>query len=168
MAHTPLLRPPVPPPLAADFVWCHLSALSEQLEARWHASAFRPADAGDTSAAAALGLRAMSARACEGGWVPERDPLVEAGARRLDAQVSAIYDAAPPGTLVMVFTGQGDTARNRRLAEVRAKRQSPEAREALGLLPWTMADEALYDRLNTRAMQAVLLVGVKGPGGSSE
>ncbi|GAX82434.1 hypothetical protein CEUSTIGMA_g9862.t1 [Chlamydomonas eustigma] len=77
--------------------------------------------------------------------------------QRLDDHIGAVYQSMPANTLLVVATGQGDTADCRRMQELKFKRQG----RVDGLPAWTLADEEAYaERLN-REMQGLCFCSVK-------
>jgi RNA exonuclease 1 len=103
---------------------------------------------------------------------------VGAAVGALDAAVGAAWDAAPAGTLVLVVTGQGDTAYYRHLEERRharsggagggvavpapaAAEDGGDAKPAAPPSPWGLADEAAMRVVADRAMSALCFVGLK-------
>lgn len=76
---------------------------------------------------------------------------------QVDGAVSTVLDAVPAGTLVLVFSGQGDTAMARRLLESKFRRN-----QGLSGGPWDEADEAALTRANDCARNGLLFYAVAG------
>lgn len=76
---------------------------------------------------------------------------------QLDAHVGRIWDAAPPNTLVMIVTGQGDTAEAERRVQMRIRRQ----RGLDGLPRWTQADDDEHDAFMEKQVQGLAFLAVK-------
>lgn len=85
------------------------------------------------------------------------EAALDAQLRALDDHVSRIHDALPANTLLLLATGQGDTAECRRQQELKFKRQG----RVDGLPAWTLRDEDAYaERLN-REIQGLCFCHVK-------
>lgn len=72
---------------------------------------------------------------CPGYASPEARARVEAALRALDADVGRLWAGLPPGTLLVLVTGQGDTAYSRH-AQVRLSSPPPELAEKHKLRRW--------------------------------
>ena len=92
----------------------------------------------------------------EGVDVLSEDAL-DAQLRALDDHVGRIHNALPANTLLLLATGQGNTAECRRQQELKYKRQG----RVDGLPAWTLRDEDAYaERLN-REIQGLCFCHVK-------
>jgi hypothetical protein len=106
--------------------------------------------AGSTAAAAA----AAAAAAGEGDYSDER---LQATARQLDEHIGKVYDALPANSLLIVATGQGDTAECRRQQELKYRRQN----RLDGLPPWSTAAEEQFSELCDEVMRGLCFAAVK-------
>ncbi|KAI3430222.1 hypothetical protein D9Q98_004819 [Chlorella vulgaris] len=79
----------------------------------------------------------------------------------LDAGFAALWAAAPAGTLVVVVTGQGDTAYCRYLQEQKWRRQQQQQQQD-GQPPWSPACEAHLAAWQSRVQSALCFAAVKG------
>jgi len=125
----------------AHLLWAHLSDLGALQEARAQ-RARRRAEVGD----AGEGEGEAAAEA-------ERQREVLAGA---DAAVAQLLEAAQPGTLLLVVTGQGDAAAVRRLMEAKFRRKA-----GLSGGPWDDSDDAALATASTRAQNGLLFFTIK-------
>ncbi|PSC70139.1 small RNA degrading nuclease 5 [Micractinium conductrix] len=75
----------------------------------------------------------------------------------LDASLQQLWDAAPPGTLLVVVTGQGDTSYSRYLQEHKWRRQQGLG----GLQAWSPECEAHLAAVQDRALSALCFAAVK-------
>lgn len=125
-----------PLPAGPGFIWAHLADLGAHQEARAQRER-RRAEAQDSAEQA----------------VPALDEPVseEQVLRQADAAIAAVFQAAPAGALVMVFSGHGDTPEARRLLESKFRRN-----QGLSGGPWTESDEAQLTRANERARGGLL------------
>ena len=133
-----------PTPGGPSLVWGHLSDLGAFQEARAQRARRRAETSLDGGDAAAH----------------EQEELEEASTEarvlsQVDAAVSTVLDAAPAGTLCLVFSGQGDTATARRLLESKFRRN-----QGLSGGPWDEADEAALTRANDHARNGLLFYTV--------
>jgi hypothetical protein len=120
-----------------------------------------------TAAAAAAGVKDAEAGTSgrgQGGRAEEAageedfsEEALDARLRKLDGQIGEVYSALPSNTLLMVCTGQGDTAEGRRLQELQFKRQG----KVDGLPRWTQADEEAFCESNEREVVALCFCSVK-------
>lgn len=85
------------------------------------------------------------------------EEALDARLRKLDGQIGEVHRALPPNSLLMVCTGQGDTAEGRRLQELQFKRQG----KVDGLPRWTQADEEAFCKSNEREVVALCFCSVK-------
>jgi hypothetical protein len=76
----------------------------------------------------------------------------------LDRAIGKMYAALPRNGLLVVATGQGDTAEMRRQFELKAKRQQG----VPGLSPWTTADEERFCEWTEGTLKALAFAAVKG------
>jgi RNA exonuclease 1 len=137
-----------PVPAGPRFVWAHLADLGALHEARAQRERRR---------AEAQASEAAADAAC-----PPNDAPDEAAAEarvfcQADAAAAAVLEAAPPGALLLVFSGHGDTAAARRLLESKFRRN-----QGLSGGPWGEADEAALTRASERARGGLLFYTVKG------
>ena len=91
----------------------------------------------------------------------EQEELEEAATEarvlsQVDGAVSTVLESVPAGTLLMVFSGQGDTAAARRLLESKFRRN-----QGLSGGPWDEADEAALTRANDCARNGLLFYTAK-------
>ncbi len=141
----------------------HLQA--EYLRLHSKAGAPAPGEAGGSAsqqrAAAAAGEEAGPSGRGQGGAAGEEEDFSEealdARLRKLDGQIGEVYQSLPSNTLLMVCTGQGDTAEGRRLQELQYKRQG----KVDGLPKWTQADEEAFCKSNERELLALCFCAVK-------
>ena len=77
--------------------------------------------------------------------------------KHLDQHVREVWEALPHNTLLLVATGQGDTAEVRRQHEMKAKRMA----RLEGLPTWSTADEAALSLLTEQEMQALCFCAIK-------
>jgi RNA exonuclease 1 len=131
-------------PAGPQLVWAHLADLGALQEARAQ-RARRRAEMAEADAAA-------SAEAVE-----VEEATAQARVLSLaDAALVAALEAAPPGTLLLAFSGHGDTAAARRLLESKFRRN-----QGLSGGPWGEADEAALTRASDRARNGLLFFTVK-------
>jgi RNA exonuclease 1 len=78
-------------------------------------------------------------------------------AQQLDEHVGQLYDALPPNSLLIVATGQGDTAECRRQQELKYRRQNG----LDGLPRWSQAAEEEFGELCDRVMRGLCFAAVK-------
>jgi hypothetical protein len=71
--------------------------------------------------------------------------------------VGEVWEGLPRNTLLLVSTGQGDTAEVRRQQEMKAKRMA----RLEGLPVWSTADEAALSLLIDQEMQALCFCAIK-------
>lgn len=84
------------------------------------------------------------------------EPL-DAALRALGEQVAAVHAALPPGTLLVVTSGQGDTPYGKHLLGQKYRRQ-----QGLdGLPPWSVECEAHLASVNSTAADALCWATVK-------
>ncbi len=85
------------------------------------------------------------------------EAALDAHLRRLDALVGRVHDALPRDALLLVATGQGDTAECRRLQEAKFKRQG----RVDGLPAWSLADEEHYSALMNSEIMGLCFLEIK-------
>eukprot|EP00887_Chlorella_sp_A99_P005460 scaffold1.g5460.t1 len=112
----------------------------------------------DVYAARATALAAAAEPApCASYSSPHWQGEVESALRGLDAHMEALWEGLPPGTLLIVATGQGDTPYSRHVQEQRYRRQQ----RLDGQPPWSPAAEADLAALQARAQRALCFAAVK-------
>jgi hypothetical protein len=77
--------------------------------------------------------------------------------QRMDNHVGVIYEAMPSNSMLVIATGQGDTADCRRMMELKFKRQG----RVDGLPTWSLEDEEAYAEKMNREMQGLCFCSVK-------
>jgi RNA exonuclease 1 len=137
-----------PTPAGPRFVWAHLADLGALHEARAQRER-RRAEAQASEAAAAGAV-------CPPVNAPDEAAAEARVLSQADAAVAAALEAAAPGTLLLVFSGHGDTAAARRLLESKFRRN-----QGLSGGPWGEADEAALTRASERARGGLLFYTVK-------
>ena len=123
-------------------VWAHLADLGALQEARAQRARRR------TEAT-------LAAEAAASGDAAEEAAAQERALRALDDAVAMVLEAAVPGTLLLVYSGQGDTAEGRRLLEAKMRRN-----QGLGSGPWGDADETALAAASERARNGLLWLSV--------
>ena len=126
---------------AGHLLWCHLPDLSTLQEASAQ-RARRRAEAQASGGGDADGIAQEEA---------EEAQKLKLVLSQADACVASVMDAAPPGTLVLVHTGQGDAAAARRLLEGRMRRK-----QGLSGPLWTDTDETALRNALERAQNGLL------------
>jgi hypothetical protein len=126
----------------------HQQEQQEQQQADDHGDQQQQQQAGSTAAAAA------AAAAAEGDYSDER---LQTTARQLDEHIGKVYDALPPNSMLIVATGQGDTAECRRQQELKYRRQN----RLDGLPPWSQAAEEQFHELCDEVMRGLCFAAVK-------
>jgi len=126
----------------SEFVWAQLQAVQAVHQER-------------VAALKAAGHRAPCPQAYAGGEWASREAAALAG---VDAAVARVYDAAPPGALLIVATGQGDGAYQAWLEQQRYERRGQQGPGA-----WGLEDEAETMAHGNRAVSALCFLGLKPP-----
>jgi len=107
-------------------------------------------------AAAVAGEKAAEAAAAAAAAEEEEEAVRSAAVlRAADGHVASLLAAAPPGTLVLVLSGQGDSPAARRLLEQKFRRN-----QGLSGGPWGESDEAALTLASDHAKNGLLFMTV--------
>lgn len=97
--------------------------------------------------------------------LPDADTDVTEVLALLNARLQTLYEALPPRTALVIFTGHSDP---RRMAELNAKKaafetgiRSGKSAEELGDVRWTSADGRALEEEVEKAKRGLLFLGIK-------